>query len=1343
MRARYCVWLLRMDRSANSDEIRNMAQTLLMRQCSSCLAVAASVVLTACSGSSSGSGSGSAGSPATTGAHSQLAEVDYGRLVDVYGLLRTSQGVSISLFQKDVLIGPDIQDERQVGGAQRDEDIRFDFISSDPDTLQGRLFVTREIGTPAFQQLFDSLDNNVRSLTPLAFSTGNSQTYTVVPRNAALRLKFTRSLGITDDFFVERNASGQVTGIRNADAVQLLQLSGDPSVPGSFVPITTRYSVFGDTLILDPVLLGTEGLQYQTRNNASGLPEAPNQVGANIRLAIALEGPLAIPGMRADSLGSLTGLNNSGRSAVIRDFRSGNALDASADISGGFVRDPIPPRIIGEMSMYLERVDPVNANIVQITVFKGGIIQEIDRGDVFRIISDNSGVPFGSAEVLVDPADDLGQPEVQHVRVLVRFLQNLENIDPSNRPGYPQTPSEIETWLVLNAPRAVLVAEFNAGGLDPLTQEFVGDDPRNFVTFSPSPLPYPDGRPSEPNQNISPFAGAVIRFTKPVDGSTIKAADTMFFGTRNLLDQDAIQQFIATRPWRRLAPDGTTVTAQGIGMDLASFDRDKFWTPHLVAARVVDEDGSQTTLRLQPSQGFYLDQQMRQDGNRPYYLHLVGGAAGIRDLSGNPVDLQATDPTRSSGLAIPFTLDLRTNGAVPAFDDNLVVSVVRRFANQDEDENPSLYIDSEVQGQGSDTNARAYRLQDIFGAFVQVGGKLQARPTTRVRQIADNLNQAPVAPQTSLLRWCPYSVSNEDQVSSNTSTTPFGQGIQNPLNPYGARLQTVWREVDLSLSRVDPFDFNLDVEQMYWAPFASGTITFDEFDQLGLFLGHSERRPEPCVGNFAALPTFEGSGLRTDSFDKNYLRNLLANGSGEQVDTRPLPFSAYPPSAMRIDSAQTVLEPNGVNRFLPLPRFQKPYFVFRDETVIEQGCVSGLGSDTATSIYSPWLISPWLNGMGRRVTQGYQSPGVYILPTGAGTFDASQPTIISGFWNDCVNAKLRTAGTADSFTEGLVGSIACPLLADFWTFCDRADLPAGSGYIAQGTNGWQTSITVQSSPVPNFRVLSSGRAGTSSGQASLCLTTGAAGWNQAIGGYVPNTTQPTAAGDNTLYWIMIDFLKRQSVLTSGFVDLFNPHRMPSISQDSRLGPYFTDPLSGVVALPQNILPAFTYEFEPSLSEMPSGTTVVAQFRAASIVDPTPWYWTEWASPQAPAISGVTLYPAQIRNSLKPDASNFPLDPYKAGDAHIRKYDDRLVNGVSKNFWTYLYNRTLTTYASDPNTLMDAQFLARFGAPAEGFSPRSVRYVNWRFLMSNNTEANPPVAPAIETFSFSYRFQRVR
>ena len=36
----------------------------------------------------------------------------------------------------------------------------------------------------------------------------------------------------------------------------------------------------------------------------------------------------------------------------------------------------------------------------------------------------------------------------------------------------------------------------------------------------------------------------------------------------------------------------------------------------------------------------------------------------------------------------------------------------------------------------------------------------------------------------------------------------------------------MWREIDLSLSRVNPDDFNLDIEQMYWAPFTGTVLVF-------------------------------------------------------------------------------------------------------------------------------------------------------------------------------------------------------------------------------------------------------------------------------------------------------------------------------------------------------------------------------------------------------------------------------------------------------------------------------------------------------------------------------------
>ncbi len=44
---------------------------------------------------------------------------------------------------------------------------------------------------------------------------------------------------------------------------------------------------------------------------------------------------------------------------------------------------------------------------------------------------------------------------------------------------------------------------------------------------------------------------------------------------------------------------------------------------------------------------------------------------------------------------------------------------------------------------------------------------------------------------------------------------------------------------------------------------------------------------------------------------------------------------------------------------------------------------------------------------------------------------------------------------------------------------------------------------------------------------------------------------------------------------------------------------------------------------------------------------------------------------------------------------------------------------------------------------ESFLPQDVKYFNWRFLMTNNVEANPPISPSIDTFMVTYRFEQVR
>lgn len=476
-----------------------------------------------------------------------------GRLVDVYGLQKTASGSAVVLYDKDVLVGSDIQDERDSSSTKRDEEILYDFLSADADTLQLRLLITRVIGSKEFNAAYDALGAKVRLVAPATYGQDTQrQPYTIVPRNGALQLTFSGKLPIDDSFFVQRDETGKVVGLLNTEAVQLLRIVGNPNdqqTSGDFEVIPVRIAVKGAKMILDPVLLGSEGLQYQTRNNASGLPEAADQTNANIRVALALAGPLKMPGLKADAGGLLVGTNNAAVQSVIRDFRSGSAADNTAEVSQGFVRDPIPPRIVGQIPMLLEKVEARDDFTQYLTLYKSGLNHELDNGDAVRVVTDNSGSVAATTEIVENPIEDQGKPWVQHVRVVVRKVARLADadVDPSKKAGYPSDPRTPagEAWLKANAPRAVVVAEFAAEkGLD-ANSNLYGDDPRYFVTFSPAPQTVVDGLP--PNQNVSPFAAAIVRFTKPVDLKTVRSLDTFFFATRNVLDKTEIEAFIQSQ----------------------------------------------------------------------------------------------------------------------------------------------------------------------------------------------------------------------------------------------------------------------------------------------------------------------------------------------------------------------------------------------------------------------------------------------------------------------------------------------------------------------------------------------------------------------------------------------------------------------------------------------------------------------------------------------------------------------------------------------------------------------------------------------------------------------------
>jgi hypothetical protein len=235
----------------------------------------------------------------------------------------------------------------------------------------------------------------------------------------------------------------------------------------------------------------------------------------------------------------------------------------------------------------------------------------------------------------------------------------------------------------------------------------------------------------------------------------------------------------------------------------------------------------------------------------------------------------------------------------------------------------------------------------------------------------------------------------------------------------------------------------------------------------------------------------------------------------------------------------------------------------------------------------------------------------------------------------------------------------------------------------------------------------------------------------AAGGRDPLLNVPTHWGDSTLFWARVDLQRRRTVVTAGFVDLLDPHRMPPGGPrvDPRLGPYVADVSAGA-AMPPRVRPRYAVLVSPPPADRPAGTAVRIEYRAAGIVDPAPWVarvdaaTTRWTS----------------RGQEAPDAVNFPLDPRKAGDAHVRKFSDALVDGTAWQHWVGFYNRLVTDYTDDPARLHDPEWLRRYGPIHRRMQPTDVRYLNWRLVMENNVDVVPAAVPSIESFALVYRLE---
>lgn len=237
-----------------------------------------------------------------------------------------------------------------------------------------------------------------------------------------------------------------------------------------------------------------------------------------------------------------------------------------------------------------------------------------------------------------------------------------------------------------------------------------------------------------------------------------------------------------------------------------------------------------------------------------YWLNVVGGARGPRDLAGNPV----AAPT----VQIPLHL----NPTAPA---SATGGLVLRFDSSDEVGNDAR---PELRGQFLLDFAR---------------GTVRPRPVTHFAARVDRSQTMP-----SLM-------------------AVFPPGVQGPLNPLGSRLQTLWRYCDAGFGLLDETYHNVDIEGLAWAP-RGGNAVADQFTQFEIRLAHSKHLPDESL-DAVLLPNFPNSGL-----EPTFADNLLDPAQDPQSVVHPRARGyTVNPAERYVNAGGTWMMPFPLNRGLP------------------------------------------------------------------------------------------------------------------------------------------------------------------------------------------------------------------------------------------------------------------------------------------------------------------------------------------------------------------------------------------------------------------------------------------
>ncbi|MBM3991752.1 MAG: hypothetical protein FJ298_12185 [Planctomycetes bacterium] len=418
----------------------------------------------------------------------RLIESYWGRLVDVYANDSSTERL------RDFVIASELASD---GVNYR--------LERDPLTERERLTILRSGASDEFRQLLLAAEANLQVLLKKGLDPAELPPFTAVPRNSVLVLRFN---DVLDDGGSPSPTNVAYPGTVTPTNVRVLT-GYAPTLPyeARIFPDPNHGDLVGgmfhsSRVVIDFSVSESDAISSGLPANSLGLPEAVNINQPNVVVRIPTR-PVT-SAQQFDVLRSLGGraLEFTGNGPtdaakatadVLRSFRSGGKTNITGDSDNGFLGDTTPPMIVG--SQIVTVVGAVNPNAAD------GTFDLVARFQTFACASKPR-------------LGDVFEVPGQRLQVVTAYTGSIA----TNGTIGPVRVRELCDGCPITLPVANATGQF----LTTFRGLQLGDAPEFaacFVRFSPTPT-------SLPATGISPLTTITVRFTEPIDPTTVLAFDT-------------------------------------------------------------------------------------------------------------------------------------------------------------------------------------------------------------------------------------------------------------------------------------------------------------------------------------------------------------------------------------------------------------------------------------------------------------------------------------------------------------------------------------------------------------------------------------------------------------------------------------------------------------------------------------------------------------------------------------------------------------------------------------------------------------------------------------------------